>query len=76
MYADVTVVVDGAVEEEERFTDETLMLDYVRTLEDEAAGHGYPVEVFILRHEHEPRECECVQFLQDHKPAYRFNVED
>jgi hypothetical protein len=73
-YADVSVVVDGALEEEHRFTDEALMTDYIRTVQDEAEGHGYRTEVFILEHDHEPAECECIQYVQDHKPAYTFNA--
>jgi hypothetical protein len=42
MYADVSVIVDGALGESETFTDYLLLEEYVRTIEEEAAGHGYP----------------------------------
>ena len=76
MYVDVSVIIDGALEEDERFHDEALLLDYVRTIQDEQAGHGYPAEVYVLEHEHEEPngddECACAQYLQDHRPSYTF----
>lgn len=77
-YADVTVIIDGAVEEEHTFSDEAFMLDYIRTIQDEAGSHGYLTEVYILNHEHSltDDECGCVEYLQDHSPAYRFNAKD
>jgi ABC-type molybdenum transport system ATPase subunit/photorepair protein PhrA len=74
-YAEVSVVVDGGLDEERTFYDETLMRDFLATVEGEAKDHGYPTEVFVLHHEHEPMdECACVQYLQDHKPFAEYNV--
>lgn len=72
-YADVSVVVDGALEESPRFYDECALNAYLAEIEADAADHGYPTEVYVLYHDHEPRECECVQYLQDHKPTYSYN---
>jgi hypothetical protein len=76
MYAEVMVVVDGAMEEAEEFSDDTLMMDYIRGIEEEQRDHGYPVEVFVLEHEHEPTgdECACAQYAQDHRPRYSFCI--
>jgi hypothetical protein len=76
MYADVSIIVDGVLEEESTFTDQALMDDYLATIAEEAEGHGYPVEVFVVWHEHDPSdgECVCVQYLTDNKPYATHNV--
>jgi hypothetical protein len=76
-YAEITVIVNGAVQDEETFTDYTLEDAFIRTIEEEAAGHGYPVEVFELYHEHAltSEECECAQYVTDHHPRWSWNLE-
>jgi hypothetical protein len=76
MYADVSVIVDGALGESETFTDYLLLEEYVRTIEEEAAGHGYPTEVYVVEHNHalDVDDCACVQYLTDHHPQYAYNV--
>lgn len=75
-YADLDVIVDGALEESVTFHDETVMREYISEIEEEAKDHGYPTEVFVVFHEHEDNiECECVQYLTDHHPYVTFNVE-
>ena len=76
MYATITVIVDGTLEEEATFTDDLLLREYLRDLADDAASHGYPTEVYVLTHEHanDGRECECIQYAQDHQPVHTFNV--
>jgi hypothetical protein len=76
MYAEVSVIVDGALEEAETFHDYLLLEEYVRTIESDAADHGYPTEVYVVAHDHSPDvdECGCVQYLQDHKPQYAYNA--
>jgi hypothetical protein len=78
MYADVTVVVDGAVDSEERFYDYALMDEFIRSVEEDAKADSYPTEVYIVYHEHKETEdeCSCVQYLTDHHPAYTFNMEE
>jgi len=76
MYADVSVIVDGALEEDERFHDYMLLDAFVSVIEEDQKDHGYPVEVYILEHDHEEpngdEECACAQYLQDHRPSYTF----
>lgn len=76
-YADVTVVVDGAVEQEEQFTDYLLLEQFIDGVREDAEGDGYPTEVYVLYHEHEPGEdeCTCVQYVTDHHPQYQWNEE-
>jgi hypothetical protein len=76
-YAEVTVIVDGAFEESETFHDEALLSHYIAAIQDEAEGHGYPTEVYVLWHEHddEGEECECVQYVTDHRPYASWNIE-
>lgn len=73
-YADVTVVVDGAVEEEVRIRDETILREFLADAEDEAKGHGYPTQVYVVHHDHDEYPCSCIEYLQDHKPAVEVNV--
>jgi hypothetical protein len=74
-YADVTVIVEGAVEEDSIFTDEVRLRKYIGQIEEQAKGDGYHTEVFILRHEHSPDvECECAQYVTDGRPAYEWNT--
>jgi hypothetical protein len=73
-YAEVTVIVDGALDQEITFTDETLMRDFIDKIREDAESDGYPTEVFVLYHEHEPGDCECVQYVTDHRPAYAWNI--
>jgi len=75
-YADVDVIVNGALEESRTFHDETLMNHYIGEIEDEASDHGYLTEVYVVWHEHDDDiECECVQYLTSHKPYATFNQE-
>lgn len=75
-YADVTVLVDGELENDETFFDETLMREFFAEIESDAEGHGYPTAIYVVYHDHNHRECECVQYLTDHKPAFTFNSKD
>jgi hypothetical protein len=73
MYAETSVIVDGALEESETFFDYALLDEYVDSVREDAEGHGYPTELYILWHDHKPAECECIQYVQDHKPAHSWN---
>jgi hypothetical protein len=73
-HADVTVVVDGAVENDRMFTDYALMEDFIAEIAAEAHDHGYLTEVYVMYHDHEVGiDCECAQFVTDHHPLYTFN---
>ena len=78
MYAEVTVLVEGALEEVETFTEEAKLDDYIETWREDAEGSGYPCEVFVTYHEHRPldadEECHCHQYLTDHRPTYAWNI--
>lgn len=68
-FAEVTVVVDGAVEETATFYDYAILTEFVNEVEDDARGHGYRTEIYVQYHDHEDEgECECAQFEQDHSP--------
>jgi hypothetical protein len=78
MFAELTIVVDGAVEETPTFLDECAMRDYIGAIEDEAKSDGYPTEVYVTYHNHDlylDDGCECAQYVTDGRPAYSFNVE-
>jgi hypothetical protein len=73
-YAEVEVIVNGALDSTETFFDETLLSERIEQIRQDAESDGYPTEVFITHHEHDPRECECAQYVTDHHPAYSWNV--
>lgn len=75
MYATVTVIVDGALESEENYSDDLLMREHLRDIAEDAASDGYPTQVYVLTHEHadDGRECACIQYSQDHRPVHTFN---
>jgi len=71
-YLDVDVIVEGALDENRIFTDQA---EYDRWLEQcklEVGDVGVWVEVYCTPHEHplDEHDCECAQFLTDHKPDW------
>ncbi len=72
-YAEVTVIVDGALDktrefdpdEENREDPEISMDAYINKVGDEAGRDGIPTEVYILIHDH-PHECECEHTHEQH----------
>lgn len=76
MYAEVSVVVDGAQEDFIPFWDETLMNEFIEDIHAEAIGHGYPTEIYVMYHDHDiALECECAQYVTDHHPVFSWNTE-
>lgn len=74
MYAEITVIVEGAVDEEFIATDETILSEQMRELEEEACDSGYTFEVHRQDHDHEQGiDCECAQYATDHRPYRVFN---
>lgn len=72
----LSVIVDGSLESDETYTDDTLYRERLREIADDAADHGYPTEVFVVQHDHAIGiECECVQYLTDHKPVWSANMD-
>lgn len=76
MYAVVDVIVDGALEESSTFHDETLMSEYIKNVEEDAGGHGYPTRVYVQYHDHDDMPCECHQYTLDVRPDYSWNEKD
>jgi hypothetical protein len=78
VYATVTVLVDGALEQEDTFFDETAMRAWIDGVGQDAVADGYPTEVYIVEHAHAwddtDDECTCAQYLTDHHPAYQWNT--
>lgn len=70
-YAEIYTIVDGALDREIETTDYLLAGAFVADVAREATD-GYETAVFVIMHEHEPGECECVQYLTDHKPTWTF----
>ena len=76
MYAELTVIVDGAVEEEATFADETLVTEFLNGLEREAEGDGVRMEIHRLDHDHaRGMDCDCAQYATDHHPYRVFDHE-
>ena len=73
MYAEISVIVEGALDETETFTDQTLLDEYLATLESEAYASGYQFDVYVRWHDHDPGDCECAQYETDHHPTYVYN---
>lgn len=81
MYADVDIVVDGAVESTNRFYDETLMAHFIDQEIEFAKGDGLPLEIYVQFHEHTDHDpdvegCSCNQYVTDGRPKYVFNMGD
>lgn len=79
MFADVDIVVDGALESTTRFYDEILMREFLDAEIEMAEGDGLPLEIFVMFHEHSDHDedmddCACVQFATDGRPKYVFNM--
>ena len=75
MYAVMTVIVEGALDTEEIFTDETMMHQRLAEIESDAADDGYRTDVYVLWHECDrpDTECVCAQYVTDHRPYATFN---
>lgn len=76
-YATVDVIVDGALEDTETFTDYLLMNEFIDGVRVDAESDGYETEVFIQYHEHDMDidDCACAQYETDHSPAFVFNAQ-
>ena len=86
-FTEVWTVVNGAMDEEwtvegpDQFDAIVATIDQWWTQDRWLSGMLYSevptVELFALNHGHSPEcgECECVQFLQDHRPLVVWNAE-
>jgi hypothetical protein len=84
-YAEVSVVVDGALEATEEVTSESEVAALVEAIQREAEADGQETQVFVLWHAHplvelaagqENQEDTCAQYATSHQPAYHFNDPD
>lgn len=76
MYIEASTVVAGAEEDREVFTDYMLYEVWLDDVRADAYDTGYRIEVYEVEHDHPIGEdCECVQYLQDHRPAHVFNAD-
>lgn len=74
-YADVSVIWNGALDEETTVYEDEEVDAIIAEAQAEAERDGSSlVQVFVLWHEHDNdgQECECVQYLTDHRPSYEF----
>ena len=77
-YAQVDVIVEGALDESVFLNSDSAIDTFVSKVERDAEADGLATEVYVLWHQHdEAIDCEgnCVQYLTDHRPTYSFNTE-
>lgn len=72
VFSEVTVLVDGAVDECAVFFDYALEAAFIEDVKEEAEGHGYPTKIHVLYHDFHDFdvECECAQYETDHRPVW------
>jgi len=70
-YVTLSVIVDGALERETNYFDETLLHENMRDEIRDQKDHGYPTEIYYLWHDHAPvSDCNCMEYAQDHNPYW------
>ena len=74
-YSDVTVIVNGALDQEHRFYDpsdcDVFFDETVTELEKlHSKNEIDDGQIYIIEHNHMPRDCSCVQYLTDHHPDF------
>jgi hypothetical protein len=71
-YLDVDLAIGGALCETQTFTGDNCWQDYsawlLQVQHDDF--NGETAEVFMLEHDHEITDCECSQYLIDHRPNW------
>ena len=73
-YATVSVIVDGALDQEETFHSQVAVDAFLSFVQHQAADDGLLTEVYVVNHDHpETWDCSCIQYEQDHHPALTFN---
>ena len=74
-YDEVSVIIDGALDEERTFTLPDQLPDeeaFLAELKREADSAGFTADIYLTYHPHAPADCECSQFATDHSPAYTY----
>lgn len=78
MFAEVTVIVDGAVDDEITVTDQAVLSAVIAGIGADAEADGITAEVYIQWHDHPmdyAGECVCAQYATDHHPDYVFSFQ-
>jgi len=77
-YGELTIVVDGALDEEHTFTNGTEMGKIVARVMMQAEKDKKPTQAFMLWHNHPPlkdgEECACGQYADSHQPIGQWNM--
>lgn len=77
-YMDVTFVVEGAVDSGMAYEWPAESENYARAVADferDCKRDGVVGEIYELLHDHDEHgDCECVQYVTDHHPAYTVNA--
>ncbi len=77
VYAEVSVIVDGALDSDRTFTNQDELDAYLEMVRVESETDGQPTEVYVLYHEHgKGADCLCIQYETDHHPYARYNMAD
>lgn len=68
-YTEVTLIVEGALEDSWLWADAYNAEIQAERLARELAGKGLEYDIYLTDHEHsEYLECDCIQYLTDHRP--------
>lgn len=82
-YYDVSVIVEGALDDDRVFgglggslDDGPSLEEYVAQVSRKAEADGLETEVYVRYHGHELEieECSCAQYETDHFPKYHWNA--
>lgn len=80
MYTELTLIVEGALEESQIFypADGSIMDAWIEACEEAAQLDGMESEIFKLEHNHEVTlaDCTCAQFVTDHHPIHHWNKKE
>lgn len=75
-YWEVSVIIAGALDQTEEFTDREDVEEFLTNLRACALAEDFTAEVYVQYHGHAPTvsECACAQYETDHKPDHIFNL--
>lgn len=77
-YVEATIIVDGAVEKEEVFGENTAEEFDLWLSQEKEFAMAHPTqrtEIYLLEHDHPPdvEDCSCVQYVTDHHPHWSWD---
>lgn len=79
MYIEATAVVEGALDTQTTFSDESSFNQWMENQHTKAQEDGLHTQIYKLVHEHDyvgadsRLECDCIQYLHDHRPFASWN---